>query len=255
MGRRSWIHFINSRESARKLEKFIQEEGNDYFLTLVGAALISGEIKTYNGYFGDKDKPSLTLLTMSDGDLAVKEMANRRVFDFSFTVLLDDLEEDEKEGGDHGTKIKKATYLTLDEYRKEVKKLPESMYFEKSDSISTILEKSGFIRFDYDEHGWKIYPRDNIDDLNVFGETQYVQNEYENLRKGLKEIFKLSGVTEPYFGYFDSVEINSINEKIRLLIGTFTHRNPPSSRIAAENPSPLFDGTFGGLRMGSSIRG
>ncbi|MHA1488232.1 MAG: hypothetical protein ACTSRI_00850 [Promethearchaeota archaeon] len=123
MGRRSWIHFIGSQEQAEYLIKYIDKED---LIFIVGAAIIDGQIFTYDGrVFGIKDQDSLVLLTQSDGNMIIEEMVKNKLTDYFHTVLLDELVEEEIEYLGKGVKIKKVEYITEELFNERLKKLPD----------------------------------------------------------------------------------------------------------------------------------
>jgi len=57
------------------------------------------------------------------------------------------------------------------------------------------------------------------DEINVFGESDYYKNEYEKIKKGLKNIYDLTRPNEPNLGYLDSNEIYTLSKNIKELLG------------------------------------
>ncbi len=98
--------------------KFTEE--ND-IIFIVGGALIEGVLNPLEcgGFkeFGVEGKKSLVLLTQSDGSSIINEMIENVIIeDRNLIFLLDDLNDSEVEETKYGFKIKKAIYLSEEEY-------------------------------------------------------------------------------------------------------------------------------------------
>ncbi len=110
---------------------FINE--ND-IIFIVGAVLIEGvlrSIKYFNcGKFGEEGKKSLVLLTQSDGSLIIGEMfENSIIEDWSLILSLDDIRESELEHTENGFKIKKAIYLSKEDYEHHLELLEKETIY------------------------------------------------------------------------------------------------------------------------------
>lgn len=66
---------------------------------------------------------SLTVLTQSDGSLIIDEMISKEfIEDWNALILLDNINYSEREDSPEGTIVKKATYLTYEEFLEELEK-------------------------------------------------------------------------------------------------------------------------------------
>lgn len=133
MGRRSWIHLIRSKTDHDKIMEFTDK--ND-IIFIVGAALIEGvlhSVEYFNcGDFGEEGKRSLVLLTQSDGSSIIEEMIEKSIIeDWSLIFLLDDIRESELENTENGFKIKKATYLSKEDYEHHLELLEKETIYNK----------------------------------------------------------------------------------------------------------------------------
>ena len=114
MGRRSWIFFVYSKETAEKIKKYC--EINDYIIFIGHYVIVNGSIETsYFTYGNDSDKTP-ALLTQFDGESLVRELVNRKVIEFDDYVYLGDVNKKELEDTGDGYKLKKATYITEKEF-------------------------------------------------------------------------------------------------------------------------------------------
>jgi len=114
MGRRSWIFFVYSKETAEKIQRFC--EINDYIIFIGDYVIINGSIDTrYFTYGNDSDKTP-ALLTQSDGESIVRELVDRNVIEFDDYIYLGDVDKKELEDTGDGYKLKKATYITEKEF-------------------------------------------------------------------------------------------------------------------------------------------
>lgn len=136
MGRRSWIHFIGSKEKGHDLIDFVKIKDEIF---IVGSAIIKGQILSYDGrIFGKKRQESLVLLTQSDGSFVIEEMMRSKLTDQFHTVLLDDLLEEEVESSKKGVIIKKAEYLDLENFKKRIENLPDFSLGDSGLSIEVL---------------------------------------------------------------------------------------------------------------------
>ena len=120
MGRRSWIFFIYSKETAEKIKSFCEK--NECVIFIKHHVIINGSIETnYFIYGNDLDKTP-ALLTQSDGESIVREMVNQKIIDFDDYIYLGDIARKELEDTGDGYKIKKATYLSEKEFLELVEK-------------------------------------------------------------------------------------------------------------------------------------
>lgn len=120
MGRRSWFHKIYSKDDYYKLKEFIE---NDDRIFLVGFAIIDGTIALHEmlGGFCCGEGKTLTVLSQSNGSLVIEEMISKKVIeDWNAIVLLDNISPSELEDTPKGTRLKKATYLTYEEFLEEL---------------------------------------------------------------------------------------------------------------------------------------
>ena len=89
MGRRSWIFFVYSKETADKIKLFYEK--NECVIFIGHYVLINGPIETnYFTYGNDTDKTP-ALLTHSDGESIVREMLNQKIIDFDDYIYLGDI--------------------------------------------------------------------------------------------------------------------------------------------------------------------
>lgn len=123
MGRRSWFHKIYCKNEYYKLAEFIE---NDDRIFIVGFAVLEGKVlldELLGGFFGEEGKKTLTVLTQSDGSLVVEEMISKKIIqDWNALVLLDNINPSERESSSEGSMVKKATYLTYEEFLEELEK-------------------------------------------------------------------------------------------------------------------------------------
>ncbi len=77
----------------------------------------------------------------------------------------------------------------------------------KSVKVSDIFKKAGIFH--------RLY-KPSV--LNVYGETNYYENECENIKKALKDLYSLTKPNEPIFGLLHSDDIDVISMKIRKLL-------------------------------------
>jgi len=123
MGRRSWFHKIYCKNDYYKLVEYIE---NDDRIFIVGFTVIEGTVELHDllgGFFGEVGKKILTVLTQSDGSLVIEEMISKKVIkDWNALVLLDNINHSEREDSPQGTIVKKATYLTYEEFLEELEK-------------------------------------------------------------------------------------------------------------------------------------
>jgi len=121
MGRRSWFHKIYCKNDYYKLVEFIENDDRIFF---IGFAVIEGKVslnKWLGGFFGEDGKKTLTVLTQSDGSLVVDEMISKKVIeDWNALILLDNISPSERENSPEGSMVKKATYLTYEEFLEEL---------------------------------------------------------------------------------------------------------------------------------------
>lgn len=125
MGRRSWIFFIYSKETAEKVKSFCKKSDDLIFIRYY--VIINGSIESEYFVYGNDSDKTPAILTQSDGNAIVREMVDHGIIDFDDRICLDNVNRKEiKDTGD-GYKLKKATYLS------------EKEFFE-------ILEKESFTR-------------------------------------------------------------------------------------------------------------
>lgn len=124
MGRRSWIHKLKYKQEASELIDYI-DNYDDIFI--VGAAIIDGSLSRVFNIdipFGKQGVKYLALLTQSDGSYIIDKMCDNGIIKKRSSVtLLSDLNRSELKETKHGFKIKKAKYLSDEEFEAELKKL------------------------------------------------------------------------------------------------------------------------------------
>ena len=123
MGRRSWFHKIYCKNDYYKLVEFIESDDRIF---IGGFAVIEGKVfldKLLGGFFGEEGKKTLTVLTQSDGSMIIEEMISKKVIeDWNALILLDNINHSEREDSPEGTIVKKATYLTYEEFLEKLEK-------------------------------------------------------------------------------------------------------------------------------------
>lgn len=78
----------------------------------------------YRESFGEEGKNSLVLLTQSDGSSVIEEMLRKKIIDdWKSILLLDDIDNSEIDHTEYGARVKKAIYLTEQEYESQLKML------------------------------------------------------------------------------------------------------------------------------------
>ena len=114
MGRRSWIFFVYSKETAEKIKLFCEKY--ECVIFIGHYVVINGSIETNYFIYGNDSDKTLALLTQSDGESIVREMVNQKIIDFDDYIYLGDIVRKELEDTGDGYKIKKATYLSEKEF-------------------------------------------------------------------------------------------------------------------------------------------
>ena len=122
MGRRSWIFFVYSKETAEKIKRYC--EINDYIIFIGHYVIINGSIETKHFTYGNDSDKTPALLTQSDGEALVRELVDRNVIEFDDFVYLGDVEKKELEDTGDGYKLKNATYLSQKEFFEIFEKQP-----------------------------------------------------------------------------------------------------------------------------------
>ncbi len=206
MGIRSWIHFLYSAEVVYYLEKFVRE---NYSIVSVGFAKIDGTIQSHDGQiFGQKGKKSLVLLTQSDGNHVVERMVNLGITDFFHTVLLDNLNSEEITHTEHGWKLRKARYLTEDQYYREIEKLPE---YDRNDSGLNIGALKKFLKNFHDSNRVDLW-REIVD--SEYGTVISVNDELDAFYESNGNLtFKISTSVDDLERTFKDVKVNDIFRK------------------------------------------
>ena len=120
MGRRSWIFFVYSKETAEKIKLFCEK--NDIIIFIGHYVIINGSIESKDGtiHGNDSDKTP-ALLIQSDGESIVREIVNQKIIDFDDYIYLGDIAQKELEDTGDGYKMKKATYLSEEEFYETLK--------------------------------------------------------------------------------------------------------------------------------------
>ncbi len=115
MGRRSWIFFVYSKETAEKIKAFCKK--NECIIFIGHHVIINGSIKTKEGFiYGNDSDKTPALLMQSDGESIVREMVNQKIIDFDDYIYLGNIAQKELEDTGDGYKLKKATYLSEKEF-------------------------------------------------------------------------------------------------------------------------------------------
>jgi len=114
MGRRSWIFFVYSKETAEKIKAFCKK--NECIIFIGHHVIINGSIETNYFIYGNDSDKTPALLTQSDGESIVREMVDQGIIDFDDYIYLGDIARKELEDTGDGYKIKKATYLSEKEF-------------------------------------------------------------------------------------------------------------------------------------------
>ncbi len=114
MGRRSWIFFVYSKETAEKIKLFCEK--NECVIFIGHHVIINGSIETNYFIYGNDSDKTPALLTQSDGESIVREVLNQKIIDFDDHIYLGDIARKELEDTGDGYKIKKATYLSEKEF-------------------------------------------------------------------------------------------------------------------------------------------
>lgn len=120
MGRRSWIFFVYSKETAEKIKAFCKK--NECLIFIGHHVIINGSIATNYFIYGNDSDKTPALLTQSDGESIVREMVDQKIIDFDDYIYLGDIARKELEDIGDGYKIKKATYLSEKEFFELVEK-------------------------------------------------------------------------------------------------------------------------------------
>ena len=120
MGRRSWIFFVYSKETAEKIKAFCKK--NECIIFIGHHVIINSSIETNYFIYGNDSDKTLALLTQSDGEAIVREMVNQKIIDYDDYIYLGDIARKELEDTEDGYKIKKATYLSEKEFFELVEK-------------------------------------------------------------------------------------------------------------------------------------
>ena len=79
MGRRSWIFFVFSKETAEKIKLFCEK--NEIIIFIGHYVIINGSIESKDGTIHGNDSDNTpALLAQSDGESIVREMLNQKIF-------------------------------------------------------------------------------------------------------------------------------------------------------------------------------
>ncbi len=117
MGRRSWIFFVYSKDTAKKVKFFCEK--NDCIIFIVHYVIINGAIETkarVGIVHGNKLDQTPAILTQSDGNSIMREMVNQGIINHSDIIYLDNVALKELEDTGDGYKLKKAVYLSEQEF-------------------------------------------------------------------------------------------------------------------------------------------
>lgn len=115
MGRRSWLFFVYSKETAEKIKLFCEK--NEIIIFIGHYVIINGSIESKDGTIHGNDADNTpALLTQSDGESIVREILNQKIIDYDDLIYLGDIAQKELEDTGDGYKIKKATYLSEEEF-------------------------------------------------------------------------------------------------------------------------------------------
>ena len=138
---KSWIHLILCKADYKNLTQFI-EKGTNFEYLVSTYALVDGIIllgdnaverdgqspefdnDRYDAYFGEPNKKSLVVFTQSNEGLIDAEIVSNEVIDNVKRVLpLDYFKPSELQYSSQGTRIKKASYLTKEEFLEHLEHL------------------------------------------------------------------------------------------------------------------------------------
>ncbi len=100
MGRRSWIIFVYSKETAEKVKLFC-EKIEDFIVFIV---------------HGSESDKTPALLTQSDGESIVREIVDQGIISWDDIIYLGDISIKQLENTGDGYKLKNATYLSEKEF-------------------------------------------------------------------------------------------------------------------------------------------
>ena len=120
MGRRSWIFFVYSKETAEKIISFCEK--NEIVIFIGYYVIINGSIETSYFVYGNDSDKTPALLVQSDGNAIVREMIDQGIIEFDDYVCLDNVSHKEIEDTGDGYKLKKATYLSEKKFFEVVEK-------------------------------------------------------------------------------------------------------------------------------------
>ncbi len=146
MGRRSWIHLIKSKEEAFRIREFIEK--SKYYIFIVCGALIEDSLKdVWGNKYGIDGMITPALLTQSDGSSVIEEMIKQEIIYGSRTVVLDNLISEEIEVTEHGWKIRKARYMSSQEFFDYIDKemVPKISKLRKREDLTSLDIKKQII--------------------------------------------------------------------------------------------------------------
>lgn len=116
MGRRSWIIFVYSKETAEKVKLFC-EKIEDFIVFIVHHVIINGAIETkFEIVHGSESDKTPALLTQSDGESIVREIVDQGIISWDDIIYLGDISIKQLENTGDGYKLKNATYLSEKEF-------------------------------------------------------------------------------------------------------------------------------------------
>lgn len=110
MGRRSWILFVYSKDTAEKIKSFCEISYDLIFIRYY--VIINGSIESEYFMYGKDSDKTPAILTQSEGNQIVRDMVDHKIIDFDDYICLDNINRKELEDTGDGYKIKKATYLS-----------------------------------------------------------------------------------------------------------------------------------------------
>jgi len=120
MERRSWIFFVYSKYTAEQIKLFCEE--NECFIFIGHYVIINGSIETTYFIYGNDSDKKPALLMQSDGESIIRDMVDQKIIEFDDYIYLGDIACKKVEDTGEGYKLKKATYVSENEFFELVEK-------------------------------------------------------------------------------------------------------------------------------------